>query len=163
MAPSSSRSSRESPSAFLRYSATGTVLDPALLLEEYEACAARLEELIARINRTNSETRTEQGTITHSVKDMQLHLGRQELQDFFARNAVALLVQGRTENGDPDIVLNEAVYHSEMATTSRNRAISYLLESKGVLRCGVDEAQPPTLSMTHTPTWFLSALLSSGM
>ena len=38
--------------------------DPALLLEEYEACAAQLEELIARINRTNSETRTEQGTIT---------------------------------------------------------------------------------------------------
>ena len=38
--------------------------DPALLLEEYEACAARLEELIARINRTNSQTRTEQGTIT---------------------------------------------------------------------------------------------------
>ena len=35
--------------------------DPALLLEEYEACAAQLEELIARINRTNSETRTEQG------------------------------------------------------------------------------------------------------
>ena len=38
--------------------------DPAALLEEFEACAARLEELIARINRTNSETRTEQGTLT---------------------------------------------------------------------------------------------------
>ena len=33
-------------------------------VQEGEACAARLEELIARINRTNSETRTEQGTIT---------------------------------------------------------------------------------------------------
>lgn len=38
--------------------------DPVVLLEEFERCAARLEELIARINRTNSETRTEQGVLT---------------------------------------------------------------------------------------------------
>ena len=35
---------------------------------------------------------------------------------------------------DPQIVLDEAVYHSEAATGSRNRAIAYLLQSKGVLR-----------------------------
>ena len=34
---------------------------------------------------------------------------------------------------DDDIVLNEAVYHSESATGDRNRAIGYLLKSKGVL------------------------------
>ena len=34
------------------------------LLKELDGDYARLEELIARINRTNSETRTEQGTIT---------------------------------------------------------------------------------------------------
>lgn len=38
--------------------------DPAALMEEYEDCVAQLEGLIARINRTNSETRTEQGTLT---------------------------------------------------------------------------------------------------
>ena len=38
--------------------------DPAALLAEYEDCAARLEDLMARINRTNSETRTERGTLT---------------------------------------------------------------------------------------------------
>lgn len=38
--------------------------DPAALLVEYEDCAARLEDLMARINRTNSETRTERGTLT---------------------------------------------------------------------------------------------------
>ena len=34
---------------------------------------------------------------------------------------------------DDDIVLDEAVYHSEKATGDRNRAIAYLLKSKGVL------------------------------
>lgn len=38
--------------------------DPVALLEEFEDCAAQLEDLIARINRTNSETRTENGTLT---------------------------------------------------------------------------------------------------
>ena len=38
--------------------------DPAALLAEYEDCAARLEDLMARINRTNCETRTEAGTLT---------------------------------------------------------------------------------------------------
>lgn len=39
---------------------------------------------------------------------------------------------------DPDIQLNEDVYRSEMATCSRNRAIAYLLESKGIVENGVD-------------------------
>ena len=34
---------------------------------------------------------------------------------------------------DDDIVLNEAVYRSESGTGDRNRAIGYLLKSKGVL------------------------------
>lgn len=34
---------------------------------------------------------------------------------------------------DPDIYLDEAVYHSECETGDRNRAIAYLLKSKGVL------------------------------
>ena len=38
--------------------------DPAALLAEYEDCAAQLEDLMARINRTNCETRTESGTLT---------------------------------------------------------------------------------------------------
>ena len=38
--------------------------DPAALLAEYEDCAAQLEDLMARINRTNCETRTENGTLT---------------------------------------------------------------------------------------------------
>ena len=38
--------------------------DPEALLAEYEDCAGQLEELIARINRTNCGTRTEKGTLT---------------------------------------------------------------------------------------------------
>lgn len=38
--------------------------DPVALLAEYEDCAAQLEDLMARINRTNCETRTEKGTLT---------------------------------------------------------------------------------------------------
>ncbi len=40
---------------------------------------------------------------------------------------------------DPDITLNEEVYHSEMQTCSRNRAIGYLLESKGMITGSVEE------------------------
>lgn len=38
--------------------------DPVALLEEFEACAAQLEELVARINRTNGETTAAGGTLT---------------------------------------------------------------------------------------------------
>ena len=38
--------------------------DPVELLAEYESCAGQLEELMARINRTNCETRTGEGTLT---------------------------------------------------------------------------------------------------
>jgi len=38
--------------------------DPASLLAEYEDCAGQLENLMARINRTNCETQTERGTLT---------------------------------------------------------------------------------------------------
>ncbi len=35
--------------------------DPAGLLAEYEDCAGQLEDLMARINRTNCETKTDRG------------------------------------------------------------------------------------------------------
>ena len=38
--------------------------DPAGLLAEYEDCAGQLEDLMARINRTNCETKTDRGTLT---------------------------------------------------------------------------------------------------
>lgn len=41
---------------------------------------------------------------------------------------------------DDDITLNEKVYHSEMGHISRNKAIAYLLESKGILENSVEES-----------------------
>lgn len=41
---------------------------------------------------------------------------------------------------DEEITFNEAVYKSEMANVSRNRAIAYLLESKGIIENGVEES-----------------------
>ena len=41
---------------------------------------------------------------------------------------------------DPDIDLDEAVFQSEMSHLSRNRAIAYLLESKGIIETGVEES-----------------------
>ena len=38
--------------------------DPEALWAEYEDCAGQLEDLMSRINRTNCETRTENGTLT---------------------------------------------------------------------------------------------------
>ncbi len=41
---------------------------------------------------------------------------------------------------DPEISLDEKVYQSEMAHCARNRAIAYLLQSKGMLEGGVEES-----------------------
>ena len=41
--------------------------DPAALLRELDECLARLEELIARINRTNNETKADGVTITELI------------------------------------------------------------------------------------------------
>lgn len=41
---------------------------------------------------------------------------------------------------DDEIMLDEKVYHSEMGHISRNKAIAYLLESKGILENSVDES-----------------------
>lgn len=40
---------------------------------------------------------------------------------------------------DPEIVLDKTVYHSEMSNISRNRAIAYLLESKGYIKKDVEK------------------------
>ena len=40
----------------------------------------------------------------------------------------------RTLCNDNEIILDESVYRSEKATGDRNRAIGYLLKSKGVLK-----------------------------
>ena len=40
---------------------------------------------------------------------------------------------------DPDITVDESVFNSEMKTCSRNRAIGYLLESKGIIEGRVEE------------------------
>ena len=41
---------------------------------------------------------------------------------------------------DPEIRMDEAVFQSEMDHLSRNRAIAYLLESKGIIETGVEES-----------------------
>lgn len=41
---------------------------------------------------------------------------------------------------DPDITLNRQVYHSEIGTCDRNRAIAYLLRSKGIITANVDNS-----------------------
>ncbi len=41
---------------------------------------------------------------------------------------------------DDEIAVNRAVYESEMATCSRNKAIAYLLESKGIIETDVEDA-----------------------
>lgn len=56
------------------------------------------------------------------------HVGFQDLLDFTRRMCM-----------DRDIDLNEPVYHSETLTGDRNRAIAFLLKSKGVLTADLDE------------------------
>lgn len=68
---------------------------------------------------------------------------------------------------DPEIVLDEKVYHSEMANLSRNRAIAYLLENKGVIRGDVEQTldfyvRMCSLSVTAQSLAGLGLMLAGG-
>ena len=68
---------------------------------------------------------------------------------------------------DPDIVLDEAVYLSERDTGDRNRAIAYLLKSKGVLQADPDRTidlyfRMCSLSVTARSLSGLGILLAGG-
>ena len=68
---------------------------------------------------------------------------------------------------DPDITLDEAVYLSESATGDRNRAIAYLLKSKGVLQADPDRTidlyfRMCSLSVTARSLAGLGILLAGG-
>ena len=64
--------------------------DPAALLAEYEDCAAQLEDLMARINRTNCETRTESGTLTELLAHRDCLKKRAETYRNFLTSASSL-------------------------------------------------------------------------
>ncbi len=51
-----------------------------------------------------------------------------------------MLIFARELCDDDEIAVNRNVYDSEMATCSRNRAIAYLLESKGIIESDVEDA-----------------------
>ena len=68
---------------------------------------------------------------------------------------------------DPGITLDKNIYHSEMSTTSRNRAIAYLLESKGILTGDVERVlelyvKLCSLSVTAESLANLGLLLANG-
>ena len=68
---------------------------------------------------------------------------------------------------DPDICLDEAIYHSERDTGDRNRAIAYLLKSKGVLQSDPDRTvdlyfRMCSLSVTARSLAGLGIILANG-
>ena len=72
--------------------------DPEALLAEYESCAGQLEELMARINRTNCETRTEKGTLTELLAKRDCLKLRVQTYHDFLMSASSLTQRGmRTE------------------------------------------------------------------
>ena len=72
--------------------------DPVELLAEYEDCAGQLEELMARINRTNCETRTEKGTLTELLAKRDCLKLRVQTYHDFLMSASSLTQRGmRTE------------------------------------------------------------------
>ncbi len=51
-----------------------------------------------------------------------------------------MLLYSKKFCNDPDITLDEVTYNSEMAHSSRNRAIAYLLQSKDIIKTDVDDS-----------------------
>lgn len=78
-----------------------------------------------------------------------------------------LLRRTRKLCSDPKITLDENIFQSEMSHTSRNRAIAYLLESKGVLTGEVERIlelyiKLCSLSVTAESLANLGLLLANG-
>lgn len=68
---------------------------------------------------------------------------------------------------DPDIVLDEKVFESEMTHSSRNRAIVYLLQSKGIIENDVEKSlelyvKMCSLSVTARSLAGLGLVLANG-
>lgn len=68
---------------------------------------------------------------------------------------------------DPQIEVNRAVFYSEMENLSRNRAIAYLLESKGVIKTNVESClelyvQMCSLNVTAKSLAGLGLVLANG-
>ena len=68
---------------------------------------------------------------------------------------------------DPEITLDEKVHHSEISHISRNRAIAYLLENKGVIRSNVERTldfyvRMCSLSVTAESLAGLGLMLACG-
>ncbi len=76
--------------------------DPAALLAEYEDCAAQLEDLMARINRTNCETRTENGSLTELLAHRDCLKKRVEVyRNFLTSGPAAKLTKTFQTANDP--------------------------------------------------------------
>lgn len=77
--------------------------DPAALMAEYEDCVEQLETLIARINRTNCETRTDGGTLTELLAKRDcLKMRVRTYQDFLS--AASSLVPRRASRSEIKIM-----------------------------------------------------------
>lgn len=68
---------------------------------------------------------------------------------------------------DPDITLDEKVYQSEMTHSARNRAIAYLLQSKGIVESDVEQSlelyvKMCSLSVTARSLAGLGLVLANG-
>lgn len=78
-----------------------------------------------------------------------------------------MLLYSRKLCMDPDIVLNEKVYQSELSHSARNRAIAYLLESKGIVESDVEKSlelyiRMCSLSVTARSLAGLGLVLANG-
>ena len=68
---------------------------------------------------------------------------------------------------DPDITIDQKVFESEMGTCARNRAIAYLLESKGILTADVEKSlefytKMCSLSVTAASLSGMGMVLANG-
>ena len=78
-----------------------------------------------------------------------------------------LLDYARLLCGDPGITLNRQVYLSEMNSCDRNRAIAYLLKSKGIITANVDNSielytKMCSLNVTAASLAAFALLLANG-
>ncbi len=78
-----------------------------------------------------------------------------------------MLIYAKKFCNDPDITLDEVTYNSEMAHSSRNRAIAYLLQSKDIIKTDVDDSmilytRMCSLSVTSKSLANFALLLANG-
>jgi len=105
--------------------------DPEGLLEEFEDCTGQLQEMMSRINRTNGETKTKEGTLTELLARRDCLKIRIKVYQKFLRDASCLSQRAMHTEIRIKSTVSVPVYQKKLDTLSMElRNLDNLIQSE---------------------------------